>query len=125
MFRQPLWDVQHSDSHPFGHLQAKSIPVLEIHELAAGKLAALLARGQARDLYDCQQIFKMDGIEPERLRIAFVVYGAMNRKDWRTVAADDVVLDAAQLTRALIPTLRSPFALHRRRTRQSHSARGS
>ena len=105
MFRQPLWDVQHGDSHPFGHLQAKSIPVLEIHELAAGKLAALLARGQDRDLYDCHQIFKMDGIEPERLRIAFVVYGAMNRKDWRTVAVDDVVFDAAQLTRVLIPTL--------------------
>ena len=105
MYRQPLWDVQHSDSHQFGHLQAKSIPVLEIHELAAGKLAALLARGQARDLYDCQQIFEIDGIEPERLRMAFVVYGAMNRKDWRTVSVDDVVFDAAQLTRVLTPTL--------------------
>jgi hypothetical protein len=27
MFRQPLWDVQPTDSHPLGDFQAKSIPV--------------------------------------------------------------------------------------------------
>ena len=105
MFRQPLWDVQIVDSHPFGDFQAKSIPVLELHELAAGKLAALLARGQARDLFDCQRILSMIDLERDRLRTAFVVYGGMNRKDWRTVSIDDVNFDPSELTRSLIPIL--------------------
>lgn len=105
MFRQPLWNIQIADSHPFGDFQAKSIPVLDLHELAAGKLAALLARGQARDLFDCHRILNMDDLERDRLRIAFVVYGGMNRKDWRTVSIEDVDFDPAELTRLLIPTL--------------------
>ena len=105
MFRQPLWDIQPTDSHPLGDFHARSIPVLDIHELAAGKLAALLARGQARDLFDCHRIFSMDDLEKNRLRIAFVTYGGMNRKDWRTVSIEDVDFDGAELTRLLIPTL--------------------
>jgi len=105
MFRQPLWDIQFADSHPLGDFQAKNIPVLDLHELAAGKLAALLARGQARDLFDCHRIFNMFDLERDRLRIAFVVYGGMNRKDWRTVSIDDMDIDPAELTRLLIPTL--------------------
>jgi hypothetical protein len=34
----------------------------------------------------------------------------MNRKDWRTVSADDVGFDAAELARQLIPTLRTNTA---------------
>jgi len=105
MFRQPLWDIRSADSHPLGDFQAKSIPVLDLHELAAGKLAALLARGQARDLFDCHRIFNVVDLESDRLRIAFVVYGGMNRKDWRTVSIKDVDFNAAELARQLIPTL--------------------
>jgi len=105
MFRQPLWDIQIANSHPFGDFQAKSIPVLDLHELAAGKLAALLSRGQARDLFDCHRILNMDNLERDRLRIAFVVYGGMNRKDWRTVSIEDVNFDPVELTRLLIPTI--------------------
>ncbi len=105
MFRQPLWDIRPADSHPIGDFQAKNIPVLDLHELAAGKLAALLARGQARDLFDCRRILNMDDLERDRLRVAFIVYGGMNRKDWRTVSIEDVDFDAAELARQLISTL--------------------
>ncbi|MFZ0449020.1 MAG: nucleotidyl transferase AbiEii/AbiGii toxin family protein [Desulfatiglandaceae bacterium] len=105
MFRQPLWDIQPADSHTLGDFQARNIALPDMHELAAGKLAALLARGQARDLFDCHQIFTMQGIDRERLRIAFVVYGGMNRKDWRTVSIADVDFDPEELTRVLIPML--------------------
>lgn len=106
MFRVPLWPVTASDSHPVGTWRATGIPVLDHHELAAGKLAALLARRQARDLFDSHRIFQMDNLDPQRLRVGFVVYGAMNRKDWRTVTTDDVDFDAMELTRQLGPTLR-------------------
>ncbi|MCJ7473242.1 MAG: nucleotidyl transferase AbiEii/AbiGii toxin family protein [Actinobacteria bacterium] len=105
MYRQPLWNILFTDSRPLGEFQAKSIPVLDLHELVAGKLAALLARRQARDLFDCHQILNMNNLEHDLLRIAFVVYGGMNRKDWRTVSIEDINFDADELTRQLIPTL--------------------
>ncbi len=106
MYRVPLWPVTTMDSHPLGTWQATDIPVMDPHELAAGKLAALLSRRKARDLFDCHRILRMGGLAPQRLRIAFVVYGAMNRKDWRTVSVGDVDFDAAELARQLLPTLR-------------------
>jgi hypothetical protein len=106
MFRVPLWPVTTRDSHPIGTWRATGIPVLDHHELAAGKLAALLARRQARDLFDSHRILRMDNLDSHRLRIGFVVYGAMNRKDWRTVSSDDVDFDAMDLARQLVPTLR-------------------
>lgn len=109
MFRQPLWDIQPVDSHPLGDFQARNIALPNVNELVAGKLAALLARGQARDLFDCHRIFTMQGIDHERLRIAFIVYGGMNRKDWRTVSIADVDFDPEELTRLLIPMLNKRF----------------
>jgi len=106
MFRIPLWPVTTIDSHPVGGWRATQIPVLDHHELAAGKLAALFSRRQARDLFDIHRILGMDNLDSNRLRIGFVVYGAMNRKDWRTVSAKDVDFEAAELARQLIPMLR-------------------
>ena len=106
MFRLPLWPVMTCDSHPVGAWRATGIPVLDQHELAAGKLSALLARKQARDLFDSHRILRMDGLDLHRLRIGFVVYGAMNRTDWRMVSTEDLDFDAADLARYLIPTLR-------------------
>jgi len=106
MYRAPLWPVTLSDSYPVGTWQASQIPVIDIHELAAGKLAALLARRQARDLFDSHRILQKENLDHDRLRIAFVVYGAMNRKDWRTVSIEAVNFESAELARQLIPTLR-------------------
>ncbi len=106
MFRVPLWPVKKWNSHQIGSWRASAIPVLDLHELAAGKLAALLARGVARDLFDAAKILEHPDIEFASLRTAFVVYGAMNRKDWRTVSVDDVDVDPTELGRQLIPTLR-------------------
>ena len=106
MFRIPLWPVRTIDSHPVGIWRAKGIPVLDHHELAAGKLAALLSRKQARDLFDSHRILGKNNLDFDRLRIGFVVYGAMSRKDWRTVSVNDVDFEASELDKQLIPTLR-------------------
>jgi len=106
MLRQPLWDIRYTDSHLLGDFKAKNIPILDLHELAAGKLSALMSRTQARDLYDSYKIFRMDNVDYNRLRLGFVVYGAMNRKDWRTVSVDDLTFDPIDLKRQLFPMLR-------------------
>lgn len=105
MFRIPLWPVVLMNSKTLGQWQAKDIPVVDFHELAAGKLAALLSRKQARDLFDCCEIFDFSVIDHSKLRTTFVVYGAMNRKDWRTISIDDIDFDPDELARQLIPTL--------------------
>jgi len=107
MFRVPLWQVATLDSKQVENWKATGIPVLEIHELVAGKITALLSRRQARDLFDCYQIQHMKNLNTDRLRTAFVVYGAMNRRDWREVSAEDLNFDPAEIAGQLVPTLRS------------------
>jgi predicted nucleotidyltransferase component of viral defense system len=107
MFRLPLWEVQKRDSHLLGQYQAKNIPLLDIHELTAGKLAALLARHQVRDLFDCSQIMKEHFIDREKLRLAFVVYGGMNRIDWRTVGWEHLTFDESEFREQLFPIIRN------------------
>ena len=107
MFRVPLWPVVSSDSRPVGSSQARAIPVLDIHELVAGKLAALLSRHASRDLFDVHQLLTHADLEREKLRLAFVLYGAMNRRDWRTVSADDVMAAPGDLESQLLPLLRA------------------
>ena len=108
MYRQPLWEVREVDSHRVGGFRAKRIPLVDLHELAAGKLAALLSRRQSRDLFDCSRILGLEDLASDRLRLAFVVYGAMNRRDWRTVSVEDIDFEARELARNLRPMLRAP-----------------
>lgn len=105
MFRTPLWPVAPRDSRPVGTRQITGISVLDIHELAGGKLAALLARGASRDLFDAYHLLARPELDGNKLRTAFVVYGAMNRRDWRTVSVDDVQIDPRELRNQLLPVL--------------------
>ena len=107
MLRVPLWPTTVLDSQPVGSYQARQVPVCEIHELLAGKLAALLARRQARDLFDVHRALRLPDLDVERLRVAFVVYGAMQRRDWRTVSIGDVSFAPRDLEDELLPVLRT------------------
>lgn len=82
------------------------MPVLDLHELAAGKLAALLARNASRDLYDADALLQRGDLDPSRLRLAFLVYGGLNRKDWRSVSLDDLQADPGEVKQRLLPLLR-------------------
>ena len=109
VFRVPLWPATPRDSCKVGSYSAGQFPVLDMHELAAGKLAALMARHASRDLFDAHQLLRGPRFDRERLRLAFVVYGALNRKDWRTVSADEVDFAARELRDELLPLLRTDF----------------
>ena len=106
MYRVPLWPATTMDSHSLGGWRATGIPVMNIHELAAAKVTALLARRRARDLFDSRLVLSMHGLDLARLRTAFVVYGAMGRRDWRTVSVEDVAFDPAELSSQVAPALR-------------------
>ena len=106
MFRVPLWDVQLSSGNPLGAYRLHDVPVLDIHELAAGKMAALFGRHQARDLFDVHGLLQSGRLDEQKLRMAFVTYGAMQRKDWRTISLDDIGFDPNELEKSLGPVLR-------------------
>jgi len=109
LYRIIFWPTAIKDSCLVGQYQAKNIPLLDIHELAAGKLAALMSRRASRDLYDAHRLLvdpkACQKIDMARLRLAFVIYGGMNRRDWRTIKIEDVGFDSAELQNKLMPVL--------------------
>ncbi len=97
--RVPLWDFQLRTCRLPGY-ERLTVNVLDVHELAGGKLAALQGRGRARDLFDAASIADLcrHGIlNPSRLRLAFAVQAAMTRTDARTLAPVPVKVDAQEI----------------------------
>lgn len=105
MFRVPLWPIVKKHSHHLKPFTAENILTLDIHELAAGKLAALLARCASRDLFDVYHLLTLQSLNMEKLRLAFVVYGGIDRKDWRTVTKNDVQFELNELKAKLLPVM--------------------
>lgn len=109
MLRVPLWDPVVRTS-PTVIDRVVRFPVLDLHELAAGKLAALVARQASRDLFDARELARRDDLDDERLRLAFTVYGGVNRVDWRTVDVGAVGTTVEDVRRSLLPMLRASAA---------------
>jgi len=111
MLRTPLWPVVPRSSRTVADTAVADVPVVDVHELAAGKLAALLGRQASRDVFDTHRVLREVSFDRRRLRTAFVVYGAFNRRDWRTVAADDVQMSPKEAEQMLLPLLRTWWPL--------------
>lgn len=109
MYRVVFWPIVVKDSCLVGEYQAKNIPLLSYNELAAGKIAALMARKASRDLYDAHRLLfdtqLRQEIDMSKLRLAFIVYGGMNRHDWRTIKIEDIGFDSQELQNKLVPVL--------------------
>ena len=110
MLRTPLWSCPVSECHPVGSFRAAPVCILDLHELAAGKAAALLARSASRDIFDSRALLATPGLDPAKLRLGFIVYGGINRKDWRTVSSADIKIDANEVLAELVPMLRADLA---------------
>jgi predicted nucleotidyltransferase component of viral defense system len=106
MLRTPLWPVAPKDSHPIGGDKATQVLVVDEHELAAGKLAALVARSASRDVFDARELLRRPGLDRPKLRLGFVVYGGMNREDWRAITLDHVQTTPGDVDSQLVPMLR-------------------
>jgi len=111
MLRIPLWPPVRRDSVPVGGVTCTQIQVLDIHELAAGKLAALMARHVSRDLYDAHGLLTRQSLDDDKLRLGFVVYGGMNRTEWRNLHLDDIAFSVQELRDQLVPVIRRATAI--------------
>jgi len=112
LHRVPIEPIGIMDSQPLGSYQVKGIPVLDLHALAAGKLIALLDRSAARDVFDAAGLFQHPDLDLERLRLPFVVMGAMSRKmDLRIITPEAARISETDFERMVRPLLRQKYDL--------------
>lgn len=105
--RTPLWPATPRDSRPIGGATA-GIIVVDDHELAAGKLAAAVARSASRDVFDARELLKDDAmLDTTKLRLGFVLYGSWNKVDWLSVTPDSVTTTSKDVLEQLAPLLRA------------------
>ena len=101
MARQPLFGMARTESLPLGGMRAKDVLVLDLHEIVAGKLVALIDRHAARDLFDARRILSIDGLDWDRIKAAVLALGASGRRDWRTRSIDAIEGDPREFRQKL------------------------
>ncbi|MFN7096135.1 MAG: nucleotidyl transferase AbiEii/AbiGii toxin family protein [Gammaproteobacteria bacterium] len=104
LYRNPLW--QPSWQYAKAWNSNTGVKVLDIHELAAGKLHALLDRDAARDLFDSYQLLTSWPLDATKLRLAFTVYAGIREKGWKTLNTDLINFDVKNIRNKLIPVLK-------------------
>ena len=111
MMRQPLFGAARMNSVQLGDARAKDVLVIDLHEIIAGKLVALLDRRAARDLFDARRIFALPSIDWRLVKAAMLAFGASGRNDWRKASADNIGADPNELRQKLLICLpRTAFA---------------
>ncbi len=108
VYRSPLWEPEWRSS-PIWPKATRS-RILDIHELAAGKLNALLEREVSRDLFDSHQLLTKWPLDKEKLRLAFTVYAAMRKQGWQNISVDNVKFSVKDIRDKLIPVLKESEA---------------
>lgn len=105
MYRQPLWPIQWKSPN-LGNENDFQFPVLDIHELTAGKLSALMARTASRDLYDAHYLLRKCTLDNKKLRFAFIVYISMTELDLSLLSPEFIRYNEIDIRNRLIPVLR-------------------
>lgn len=108
LFRIPLWDVSWRSSPKWP--KSTYTNVLDIHELAAGKLHAFLGREASRDLFDSHQLLTKWPLDPQKLRLAFIIYAGMERDRWQRISIDNIQFTTKDIRDKLIPVLKTSEA---------------
>lgn len=80
--------------------------MLDIHELTAGKLSALMTRTASRDLYDAHHFLTKHTLDKKTLRFAFVVYMGMTSLDPSRLSPSIIQYDLREMHNRLMPVLR-------------------
>lgn len=110
MYRAPLLPIEKRDSITIAGKKITNLQILDIHELAAGKLTALLERQTGRDFFDANELFKYAQIDKNKLRIIFVLYSAMcSKKNMLNLTINDISVDNRNLKNKLIPVMKNNF----------------
>ena len=110
MNRVPLWPPSRRPSTLLGPWRATDVLVQDPHEVVAGKLLAAAERNHPRDQFDAGLLRAVSGrhpLDPDRLRLAFVVAAAGRKADARNLSALAPPSAAQTIAQELLPLLRS------------------
>lgn len=102
MMREPLFGIARMNSMRLGDAEASGVTMLDLHEIVAGKLVALLDRRAARDLFDARRIFAIKGLDWRWVKAAMLAIGAAGRHDWRAASVDNIGADPKELRQKLL-----------------------
>lgn len=104
MYRQPLFPVilKSPNIQEYKHFKGS---VLDIHELADGKLSALFDRNASRDWFDAHHLLTQMPLDKQKLKLALVIYLAMTRIDFSHMVPDKIDFDLTDLRNRLIPVM--------------------
>lgn len=105
VFRMPLWDINWRSSPQWP--KSTYCNVLDIHELAASKLHALLGREASRDLFDSHHLLTKWELDSQKLKLAFVVYTGMEKDHWQRISVDNIKFTIKDIRDKLIPVLKT------------------
>ena len=108
VYRVPLWDPKWRSSPEWP--KATNVKILDIHELAAGKLNALLERDVSRDLFDSHRLLTQWPLDIEQLRLAFTVYAGMRKHSWQQITVEQLKFSVKDIRDKLIPVLKNTEA---------------
>lgn len=106
MARQPLFGAARMDSLSLGGNRATDILVLDLEEIVAGKLVALLDRDAGRDFFDARRILSIKGLDWDGIKAAVLAIGSSGRRDWRTRSVTDIRGDRQEIRQNLTICLR-------------------
>jgi hypothetical protein len=99
LYRGPLYGVDRMPSVAIGSYQAENVPVLDIHEIVAGKMVALVTRHTARDLFDAHRIIAIPALDWAKIKVATLMIGASAKSfDWRTASPEAIGCEAGDIT---------------------------
>jgi len=104
--RVSILEPQNIEPSNIGSFEFESFPVLDINELAAGKLKALFERNSSKDLYDAHKILNKTELKEKKIRVAFVVYGGSSRQDWRKISLENLNFKYPNMKNTLFDMLR-------------------
>lgn len=109
MFRMPLCPILRMHSCSVGGRQTGEVAILDVHELGAGKLAALFGRHASRDLFDTHQLLTECPLDIDQFRLLCLIYSAMSSSDWRKISPEELNFEKKELQMQLIPVLNKHF----------------
>ena len=86
------------------------MPVLDIHEIVAGKMVALVTQRAARDLFDAHRIIAMPSLDWAKIKAATLKIGVSAKSfDWRTASPDDIGCEIGDITSKLTMRLHNRY----------------
>jgi len=110
LFRGPPYGMDRMQSAAIGSYRATNVPVLDIHEIVAGKMVALVTRRAARDLFDAHRIIAMPGLDWTKIKAATLMIGASTKSfDWRTASPDAIACEVGDITGKLTMCLHDRY----------------